>query len=151
MTVSREEMLAQFQPRDLDDRVRHIDAFEEGETVYVKLNRRTFIAAVAALRSQGASGELRQDGIEALIHAICPHIKQWCDETDMPTVCNKCPATVKTSQGQGVQMCRLNAEAAAKDVLALASQAPSEAGMVHRTSEPASAVIGHQKAEDDAS
>lgn len=56
---------------------------------------------------------------EALIHVICPHIKQWCDERwpDAATVCEKCPATVQTSQGEGVQMCRLNAEKAIDNIL----------------------------------
>lgn len=59
---------------------------------------------------------------EVLIHTICPHIKQWCDAEDVPDkTCQRCPATVQTSQGAGVQMCRLNAEAAADAVLALAT------------------------------
>ncbi|MFA6984605.1 MAG: hypothetical protein WC213_00165 [Arenimonas sp.] len=62
--------------------------------------------------------DAKTDARETLIHTICPHIKQWCDETDMPTICEKCPATVKTSQGEGVQMCRLNAEKAADAILA---------------------------------
>ncbi len=59
-------------------------------------------------------------GREELIHTICPHIKQWCDDTDGVNVtCDKCPATVQTSQGDGVQMCRLNAEKAADAILSL--------------------------------
>lgn len=59
---------------------------------------------------------------EEMIHTICPHIKRWCDETydrePYPVVCKKCPAKVQTSEGEGVQMCRLNAEKAADDIIA---------------------------------
>lgn len=79
---------------------------------------------MTASRSQPDGAALRR---EALIHAICPHIKQWCDAEPDKT-CAKCPATVQTSQGEGVQMCRLNAEEAADDVLALT--APQGAGPI---------------------
>ena len=59
---------------------------------------------------------------EVLIHTICPHIKRWSDGEGVPeTPCAMCPATVQTSQGEGVQMCRLNAQRAADAVLALAA------------------------------
>lgn len=68
---------------------------------------------------------------EVLIHTICPHIKRWCDETDDPvTTCENCPSTVQTSYGEGVQMCRLNAEAAADAILALAPSPSPAAGPV---------------------
>ena len=80
------------------------------------------LAAYDALTVPRCDAQGARPGRETLVHTICPHIKQWCDDVDVPdTTCKRCPATVHTSQGEGVQMCRLNAERAADAVLSLAS------------------------------
>lgn len=55
---------------------------------------------------------------EALIHTICPHIRQYSDSHWQGNhACLQCPATVKISQGDAVQRCRRDAEGAADDVI----------------------------------
>lgn len=55
------------------------------------------------------------DIAEIMARAICRHIRR--------KPCDDCPATVETVYGEGAQMCRLDRDAAAEDILAALSKA----------------------------
>jgi hypothetical protein len=157
MTVSREEMLA------LADELRREIEQWSPETEHLTLLNRV----ETALRSQGASGELRQDGwreideaaksgdVFLLRHGLADEGSIYAGYYGMAQKTMGCGADAKfpwvfLDPTNGVNHMR-DGDTGFTHYRHLASQAPSEARMVHRTSEPASAVIGHQKAEDDAS
>lgn len=54
--------------------------------------------------------------VDRLAWAICPHIKQWCDENvEMTPKCARCPVKEIVNGQPSIRLCRINAQGAAVD------------------------------------
>lgn len=77
--------------------------------------------AATALTELTAS--LTQDQRAEIAWAICPSIREYSCGEDADPACKRCPGTVETSEGPGIQACRHAADVAADRVLALRTAA----------------------------
>lgn len=83
---------------------------------------------IERLRAAHLLGTVGREAREEIAWAICPSIREYSCGEGVDSTCLRCPETIHTAEGVGIQACRHSANVAADAILALRPALPAPAG-----------------------